>query len=186
VAVTKESLVRALLWPCAALSAAGLVASLIAHVCALIGYPGPFGRATWLLHVGIFVVWFPAVLVAQRLTKDFKRKDFWKAAVRGCPRWLRVMTVIFFGYALVNFAVFFAMTVGHGHPRVDEVTELRGFSGHWLAFYSAALAILCSGIRTGLRDVTRYCPQGHAVSPLANYCEQCGAPTGHGATSAEE
>jgi hypothetical protein len=59
-----EPLLLPIMW----LAVAGFLASLIVHVLALIGLPSPFGPATWLLHVGIFIVWLPSVLVAQRLS----------------------------------------------------------------------------------------------------------------------
>src|SRR5207249_4130983 len=51
---------------------------------------------------------------------------------------------------------------------------VRGFSGHWMAFYSTALAILYSAARADERNRSRRCPNGHTVGPLAEYCERCG------------
>jgi hypothetical protein len=76
-------------YPFLIFSAVGLVLSVISHVCGLRGTAGPFGDQTWLLHIGIFVVWLPAVLAVQRLSRNVPRRDFWKAALRGCPRWMR-------------------------------------------------------------------------------------------------
>ena len=45
-------------------SAIGLVLSVIVHICVLLGIPNPLNEAAWLLHIGIFVVWFPAVIVS--------------------------------------------------------------------------------------------------------------------------
>jgi len=54
---------RPLLWILAMISAVGLVVSVWVHVGAIMGHSLP--SIFWVLHVGIFVVWFPAVLVAQ-------------------------------------------------------------------------------------------------------------------------
>src|SRR6266540_914652 len=63
-----QAFLRPVMW----LAVAGFFASLLVHLLALIGLPSPFGSATWLLHIGIFVVWLPTVLVAQRLGKGAK------------------------------------------------------------------------------------------------------------------
>jgi hypothetical protein len=168
--------VTALLAPFVLLAAIGLVLSIIAHTAALFGQPQPFGPITWGLHIGIFVVWLPVVLVSNRLVADFKRKDYWQAALRGCPAWMKWMTGVFFVYAFVNFFLFMLVAPPRGKGGgVNAPPEVfRGFSGHWMAFYSAAVAILYSAIMVAIRDPARRCPNGHPVSPSADYCETCG------------
>src|SRR5687768_11856783 len=82
---------------------AGLALSLVAHGAALLGQPQPMGPAAWGLHVGILVVWIPAMIASRRLVPDPKHKDAWKQALRGCPRWVRWVTGGFFVYAIINF-----------------------------------------------------------------------------------
>jgi hypothetical protein len=155
------------------LAIAGFVASVIVHLCALAGQPNPFGPAAWALHVGIFVVWFPTVLVAQRLSKGAKQADFWKATLRGCPSWVKNVAYVVGAYAVVNFLLVFLL---HGaNESRKQVDELRGFSGHWMLFYYIAAATLYSATRLGPQSERR-CPNGHEVSPFASYCEKCGAP----------
>ena len=167
-----------ILIPFLLLAVLGLILSIVSHVAAIAGAPQPLGEEAWALHIGIFVVWIPAVIVANRLSRDVKQKDLWKAVLRGCPPWMRWMTYGFFAYAVINFAIFFASAprrgaaIGAGAP--PEV--FRGFSGHWMAFYSAAAAILYSAISVTNRDPARRCPNGHPVSPSAKYCEACGTP----------
>ena len=67
-------------YPFLIFSAAGLVLSVISHICALRGVAGPLGDLTWLLHIGIFIVWLPAILAVQRLSGNVPRRDLWKAA----------------------------------------------------------------------------------------------------------
>ena len=50
----------------------------------------------------------------------------------------------------------------------------RGFSGHWMVFYSAALAILYSAANTV--DANPRLTNGHSASPNATYCTRCGQP----------
>jgi hypothetical protein len=139
--------------PFLVLAAVGLVLSLVAHGCALLGLPQPLGGATWGLHLGIFAVWPSAILASRRMVQGTKPDDFWRIVLRGCPPWMRWLTYGFFGYAVVNFLIFLAMSLGRkqaaGVPTPPEV--FRGFSGHWMAFYSAALAILYSALAASLR-----------------------------------
>lgn len=161
----------------AALAGIGLVLSLAVHLSALAG-DALFGNAAFALHAGVFVVWIPTVIIARRTTRDFNSKDFWKAALRGCPAWMKWLTYGFFAYALVNFAYFLLTSaIASGHPsRPPQAAMLRGFSGHWMAFYSAAMSVVYSSTRIPSHDAGRRCVQGHPVGPLANFCEQCGSP----------
>jgi hypothetical protein len=45
------------------LAVIGLILSLVVHLCGSLGLPQPFGDTTWFLHVGIVVVWVPAIAV---------------------------------------------------------------------------------------------------------------------------
>src|SRR5215831_12410946 len=80
---------NAALYPLMLLAGLGFVLSLAAHLAALAGIQIPGGELVWGLHIGIFVVWFPTVLVANRMTRDTRNKDFWKNALAGCPRWMQ-------------------------------------------------------------------------------------------------
>jgi len=157
-----------------ALAGIGLVLSVASHLAAVLGIPGPLGDSTWLLHVGIFVVWVPAVLVARYATADFPNKDFWKAALRACPPWMRYVVYVCFVYALLNFAYFITTVPKQGGSGPMDPAQVRGFSGHWMAFYAAAMALLYSSTHVKARDAARRCPNGHVVGPLARFCDQCG------------
>jgi len=165
---------KILLWPFIILSGLGLILSLIVHIVSWLGVRIPFDHLVWHLHSGIFVVWFPAVLVVARLTKDYKHKDFWRAAFRGCPTWMRRMAYGFFAYAIANFILFMLTNTATDRSKGTPPSVFRGFSGHWMAFYSISLAVLYSATKAG--DTQRRCPLGHAVSVSARYCEECGAP----------
>jgi len=56
--------IRPFLWLFVCFSAIGLFLSLWVHLGAVMGRRVAPGAFFWMLHVGIFVVWFPAVLVA--------------------------------------------------------------------------------------------------------------------------
>ena len=85
---------------------------------------------------------------------------------------MATVVYVVFGYAIVNFALFFIQTTTYARDKVPEIVEYRGFSGHWMAFYSVGAAALYSASRLGLSQ--RRCPRGHEVSPFANYCDVCG------------
>ena len=128
----------------------------------------------WMLHIGIFVVWFPAVLVAQRLVGNVNRKDLWKVVLKDSPDWMRYMVYGFFGYAMFNFLLFMTKAPTGGGGANPPAVVWRGFSGHWMAFYSAALAILYAAARNV--DTIPRCTNGHMASSNAVYCPQCGQP----------
>jgi len=175
--------VKNILYLFAWLSGLGLVLSFLSHVAALLGRQGPLGALTMSLHAGVFVVWIPAVLAMNRLTKGTSRKNFWKAAFRGCPAWMKYMAYGFFGYAFLNFALFISTAPQGRSAGPIQPAVVRGFSGHWMAFYSIALAGLYSAAKLWDRDLDVRCPVGHVVQPSAQFCDQCGLPvvsTGRG------
>jgi hypothetical protein len=52
----------------------------------------------------------------------------------------------------------------------------RAMSGIALAFYSIAACVLYSATKADRLDDSRRCSNGHRLTPLAKYCEECGAP----------
>jgi hypothetical protein len=158
----------------AVIAAVGLLLSIASHLAALRGTQGPLGNFTPMLHIGIFVVWIPTVLVANRFTKNVPRKDLWKVMLRGCPDWMKYMTYAFFGYAIVNFLFFITVAPKGGGSFSMSPQVVRGFSGHWMAFYCAALAVLYSAARLWDEEREHYCPNGHMVQTFAKFCDQCG------------
>lgn len=165
------------LYPFMVLAACGIALSIAAHFMALAGVPIPGGGLVWVLHAGIFVVWVPAVLVSLKMTRHASRKDLWKVALAGCPEWMRRSLYVLFGYAMLNFILFFVTTAGQ--PRKDHQNSsspevIRGFSGHWMIFYGVAFAIFYSRIHSPELYRERKCPQGHSSAPTARFCSECG------------
>lgn len=158
------------------LSFIGLALSIAAHAMALAEMEIPGGQFIWALHGGIFIVWIPTVLVSIRATRNVSRNDFWKAALSGCPPWMKRALSMLFAYAIANFIVFAVSAPNAAHSLTNEV---RGFSGHWMIFYAAAFAVLYSALHTPLLFNGRKCPLGHAVDPAANYCPTCGHALTH-------
>lgn len=130
------------------LSAIGLVLSIVAHLASLVGLPIPGGKFVWSLHIGIFVVWFPAVIVAYLINQGRPYRELWKNVLSGLPRWMRYAVYGLFAYAMLNFLWFFDPTGSAPQPEGDAPPAvIRGFSGHWMLFYGAAFAILLSAYR---------------------------------------
>lgn len=162
-----------LLFPFMLLAAAGLLLSVAIHVAAILGLQVPGGSTVWGLHIGIFVVWLPTVLVFTRTSRFANQKDLWKVALSGCPVWMRRTLYALFAYAIVNFAFFMLSSSSRGSGS-EPGTELRGFSGHWMVFYGAAFATLYSAINAPQLFRERRCSRGHTVSPTAQFCPECG------------
>ncbi len=165
-----SALLRPVLLAFAAVAAIGLILSVASHLAALLGMAGPLGDHAPVLHVGIFVVWLPTVLVANAMGGG--RRPGWSEVLRGCPPWMKYIVSVSASYAVVNFILFLLSappkTAANGMPP----SVVRGFSGHWMVFYSAAMAVLYSGAQT--RERERRCRNGHLVSSEARFCEECG------------
>jgi hypothetical protein len=161
------------LWLFVGLSVVGFVLSLWVHLGAVAGRrlaPAPF---FWILHLGIFVVWFPAVIVANRLVGNVNRKDSWKVILNGSPNWVRYLIYGFLGYAVINLMyVFYETKDGHDTGDNPPAVAWRGFSGHWMVFYLAALTILYTAAKR--RTGSNRCVLGHRVGIGANFCPRCG------------
>lgn len=161
-------------------AALGLCLSISVHFATFTGFDVMASSPlVWLLHVGIFVVWIPVVLLANRAYIDSglwrSKRGNMEAAIRSAPIWMRRLTWAFGMYAAVNFVVFFltmSLVFGRGEPRLQNgnyvirgkrgavirpsseqeyhhfnAVLLRGFSGHWMVFYMAAITVLYSSIR---------------------------------------
>jgi hypothetical protein len=152
------------------LAALGLVVSLAVHLSTFVGLnPSPHSPVM-LLHLGIFVVFLPAILTANRAMKGRSKNDAWKLATTFAPAWLRRFVAVSFVYALLNFFLFFLLSergqpaivqgemVLQNHGQVirrlnavefakQQAYVVRGFSGHWILFYGASLMMIVVGDR---------------------------------------
>jgi hypothetical protein len=168
-----------LLPPLMLYAACGLILSLSVHILSFFGIEVGGNTLFMALHVGIFPLWLPVVLIGRQMTGGrTSRGNFWKAALSGCPPWMRYMTYGFFIYAGVNFVIFFVLTGLHPAPKQfggsPPAAVIHGFSGHWMAFYSAGLAVVTSAYRRGLSNLQRRCPFGHDVGWSDQFCPTCG------------
>lgn len=156
------------------LSATGLIVSLWVHVEAVAGRHVASSAAFILLHMGIFAVWIPAVIVAQRRVGSVNRRNFWEVVLKGSPEWMRYMVYAFLAYAVVNLMLFILTGQIGNRGEDNPASTWRGFSGHWMAFYSCALAIFYAADRA--QAAGPRCVNGHQLLRHANYCTRCGQP----------
>jgi uncharacterized membrane protein len=156
-------------YPVMILSAVGILLCLSCYIIGVTGiYPPPAG-VTPILFGGLFAVWIPTVILSNRLTQDFKQKDFWKAALRGCPAWMRAALWVVIGCV---FALFFLLVLSKKSPGDSPQT----FVLFPIVFYAVSFCVMYSLISVDKYDSSRRCLNGHAISPLAKFCEECGAP----------
>ena len=121
------------------------------------------------LFAGIFLVWVPTILLMNRLTWDFKQKDLWTAALRGYPSWMRNTLWVVIGCV---FAVSFISLLSK--ENLGEAPD--SFVLFPITFYAVAFCVMYSFIQAEKQDPLRRCLNGHSISPLAKFCEECGAP----------
>ena len=156
---------RSLVW----LSGLGLLAAAVWHILTLMGIE--LSRSLWMpLSIGMFVVWFPAVISALPLNDRIRDapRDAWKIILGGAPTWM-CLTVLYIGiYAIVNWV----LTTGglSGITSNDEHFPRVG-SGVITLFYATAMAILYS---SGARANAISCSEGHLIYPGQQSCPVCG------------
>jgi len=120
----------------------------VVHLAAIYGVV--ISKDVMVLGIGVFIVWppKPTVIVGNYVAKEFPRKDFWKAALAGCPSWIKKLTVGIGIYAGLNFFYFvYANRIPENRVPVDvpgtsSLLDLRMFTGHFMVFYFTAFATL--------------------------------------------
>jgi len=148
---------------------AGLIVHISAILGIDVSAQFPF---VWILHLGIFIVWIPSIIkliILQTSTPGFRENKnkfkMYKLIFDNASKPLLIVAAFFFVYAFINFFLFSSYSDGGGPSIIDgqyvlqnhgniiknltfeeyqryQANELRGFSGHWMAFYSLAFALL--------------------------------------------
>lgn len=143
----------------------------LAHVISATGYDLtgsiPF---IWVLHIVTMIIIFAAIMIREEDEKlesdeNSSSSDEWNlfGAFKHAPAWLLILVIVGFMYAIVNFTL--VVPTLPGTPKIidgqyvltsrlgsDIITEqqyhfyqalaLRGFSGHWIAGFGIAAAML--------------------------------------------
>ena len=128
-----------------ALAGIGFLASLWVHLIALTGHTPKPESLLWIMHLGVFVVFIPAILVTIRRVGSSGRKNYWKLALSGTPDWMRYLVYAATGYAVLNF-VFISGSLPSSGSKGMTAETWRLFSGHWIAFYCASFALLYAAL----------------------------------------
>lgn len=115
----------------------------------------------------------PRCFGGVKACREFEPKRFVEIVLKGSPDLMHYMVYVFFVYAFVNFLLFIGKTPSGSSGTNPPASVWRGFSGHWMAFYSAALAILYAGARAV--DTSPGCGSGHLALPNSTYCPKCGS-----------
>ena len=161
-------------------AAAMLLVSLVVHASTFLGIdPMAKWPGVMLIHLAVFPPFIAAGSYASRAGgKEPVGQD---RVFNSAPRWLRILTGVFFVYALVNFAIFLVLCEGGGpHERdgrylltshgkvIREISEaeyhqqqayvVRGFSGHWMAFSCVALTMLVGTLKLRHRSTAPPAP----------------------------
>jgi hypothetical protein len=130
------------------ISVIGLVLSTVIHFCSLFHIYEPSRGLMILINIGIMVVFYPAYIISKKTRNELNVKDFNKAIFDACPGWLSIMTGLLIMYALGGLTFFIlkryfaSSAVTNGQEIISN--GFRGFSGHWMALYSLAFALLYS------------------------------------------
>ncbi len=135
---------RAWAVPFAVLAGLGALASVCLHVVSLAGIwtPTVFELAV-AAFVGVFVVWMPAFLAAERMVRGSRWREAWKRAMRGAPRWMRLLALWMLVYALVVFSGFGLWRLSTGRA-AGEVAQFRLLTAYAAAFHALAFSALYS------------------------------------------
>jgi hypothetical protein len=160
---------RAIAYPVMVLAAVGVLACFYLHFASFQSGPELEKRAISVLFPGIFVVWLPTVILMNRMTRDVKQRDVWKAALRGCPPGMKVALWAVIGYAA--FAAFLLPLLRGSNPGASS----SGFLIFPAVFYSVSFCVMYSALHVERFDEGRRCLNGHRISSLAKFCEECGA-----------
>jgi len=157
-----------------ALAIIGFVVSALVNVGTLSSRWSP-PNYFWVLHVGIFLVFFPAVFVAQKRVGSTNRKDFWKVVLKDAPDWMKYFLYAVFAYvAAIGIPPWIrALQQTPGTPRTGS-GDWTLFSATWMVFYWASFAILYAAMKQ--ERLRPRCVKGHPVPPGSNFCSQCGQP----------
>jgi len=164
-------MIRAIAYPVMLIAGLGLIVSFSLHLASFHAGPELAKRAIPILFPGVFVVWLPTILVANRLTRDFKQRDFWNAALRGCPAWMRKGQWVIWGYVFfVSFGLPFLLVGRNLGSSPDAFVIFPA------VFYSSSFCVMYSALHVEQVDTGRKCLNGHRIGPLAKFCDECGAP----------
>ncbi len=128
------------------LAGLGYFVSALAHIAAIRGIVWGGEALMFAYFCGIFVVFFPTVLLLSRKFHKGKVSFSWSAALKHCPAPIRGLFYATFIYAFCSFAYLCLGEVKTSHRSGEPLSAAtaRGFSGHAMAFYMTSAAVMLS------------------------------------------
>ena len=125
------------------LAVLGLFFNLILHISGFLGgiphvYSSQADQVARYLNQVMMIVCVVSILAANRICENYMPKEFWKAALRGCPKWLKYLPSL-----LLTYAVLFAAIHGRsGIPGSPSMVQEGSAFG--MAIYAVSLVLLYS------------------------------------------
>jgi hypothetical protein len=146
------------LLPLMYLALAGFLISFCINIVSLLGIVLPQGAPFFLLHVGIFVVFFPAILAAKKMVGYTNGRYFWKRLMNEAPEGFRYLFYVVFGYCwLIGFLSFSQPFPGKDPSSfLSTRSEWLPFSAVWMVFYYSSFVILLSARNYSLKSSSHY------------------------------
>jgi len=135
------------------LALAGFFLSFCINIACVLGKQIPPDMPFFLMHIGIFVVFFPAVFAAQKMLGSTVRRDFWKVVMKDAPEVVRYLFYLVFAYGwLTGILAFFDGSTGNHQPGTPvSGPDWLVFSATWMIFYFASFAVLLSARNSCLK-----------------------------------
>lgn len=165
-------LIKAIIWLLAIIAGAYWLAYLVGLIAAWIGYPA---LADWLQPASEPISFWPllfffgaALVVSIRLAPGKMGHPYWKAAMRGAPRPLRVAMWLTSAGAVPGVVLLAAFGL------VPRTTANIAFFPIFAMFYAISCAFLVSAARLGLGEPQ--CENDHPIGVDMTHCSLCGAP----------
>ena len=121
----------------------------------------------WLLHGGAILLGLPAVLCVQKLNFGTEGAGPRKRIFENCPTWMRKMIGAFVVYGIINFIFFMSKGDAPKGGGSTPASVFKGFSGHWMIFYSVEMAVFYSCLKMKVTDVSTslFAHQIGSISP---------------------
>ncbi len=120
----------------------GFAVSLWCHVLSWLHIDPPLGKTSMMLHFGIFAVFLPSMILANKaVSPSVGKKDGFSYVMTALPNWIPKTAPYLGAYFVFNF--FYGMYLTSPYPKgsVPLYLDIRIFSGHWMLFYGmSALA----------------------------------------------
>jgi hypothetical protein len=107
----------------------GLLMSIACHLMGWLQMDPPWGKSVFILHIGIFVVWLPLVMLANRTMPKGAERNNMKHLLAELPGWVRVACSVLFAYAMLHFVYFIYCAKQFPKNGVPFISNCEDFQG---------------------------------------------------------